>query len=1206
MQELVTKDCLMCGGAIEKRGKTGRRTCFCRCPCPKPRKSTGKKRKSTPKRKKSSSRKKKKTTPKKKTSNKKRKTTPKKTPKKTSSKTKKSTPKKVRKSIPKKETPKKRKDTVKSKSSVEPEPVIVTTLPPEVVDRPAHTEVVRTVASVVGIPSGTERTVVVGDIPVVVRFRGSTPRSIVYDVSIQASPETREFGTQTEIETVIDIPTSTVSTSDASVQVSGLADVDGTLVIETTPELVEQSTQTTTNLQVEKRKNGGKKKYKATIAALIAALLALSGRDATDCVVVQSDPILAQIQPSPLPHHFLLSNFGRLGVDPLTPLQFGNITLLSENLPVGPLNSDDMRSLTTIEKEFKTRLDAAVAEGIQNSHDAYRFGETVASTRANEIIDELRSKLSGLTKELKEISRFGRELKSENDDLMEALRKAGTEMLRLQKVTEEQGLDNEQKAALISNLGDVAREVRNIVGDINANDSDILKMLRDLIADKRSLQAKLIEFEKELDGDTVSQLREKISELESAQTELKKSLEAQIQFHNSEVKRLYEEHLVTERNTETAAIKNEKRRLIGLHQEEVKKLKKAHREAVKQAKEETATEISTAMNKQVETLKQQLDYAVGNLDSFMDWHSPKIQVLDTKNGKYKVVYDVENVRRTSPLVAEYVKNLATELEKTLNGQWFGAPAPKPYIDLSVQQDVVFKKNFLSNMKEFIFGKSQSGGTRFQMVKVGSSKAIHEGRTYQAYNYMPVVVDDLPIAQELKDEINELADKIAIMSITTVTTTISEPPKTETVTSAATPQPSTRTTTVPITMWSTVPTTITSTETSTLPQATTTVTFTITETPKLYSTPVPTSTMERLRETTTTETVKETIKETETETTTVERTATETRTTTTTQMGTTTVISTVTNTETDTVRSTVYVTPTPAPMSVSTITIGTTLFSTSTVTITLTPSDPADPTVTISTPVAVKSEDVQAHVKGEELVEIAAGDSSDGKATQITQKETTRLGCNKPGHWGQYIQSKLYCLDDYIIRCWDLKSRRINRLAPPEDANEFEKRYVQGTLDAPFDPYDMADIFGRAPRIGVNNYFKDNSIEIPLMELIDKRNSGLTRKNFLRAMEIKDIKKTKNDVGWLNYVPSVVKSVVSAWQITQHMNVVPESFTGNDVIQDSHVEVPVHDRNTFQPGFFTDTMKGSVVSGEDQLHSEHGEPQLESVREGGYTNRRRMT
>ena len=1010
MSKNIKVDNMYSGGLVSKK----------RSPSPKPR---GRPKKSTST---SRSRSRKKATPKKKVK-----------PRKKASSSRSRSKSKSRSSSPKKK-PTKRK-TSKSKSPTKKKPSATsakprgrprkeTALPPPA---PKVKEIANLHASVISIPSRTERIISVDKVPIKVVHHRTEGAKMMYTVEPLSSEGVPPVA---PIPVVLDTSTNTITTKDASVQVNSIRPKGKTMTITT-----EESTGNV------KTTESGKLKYKIAItglsAIIVALLLALSGQQSMQCPVVEN--AVVGFQPEPL--HAMIPELNALGVQ-------------------GPITFAGMQVLNVVENHMTNKLKDAALNAVEKSKEAFLFGSTVTSIEKQKVIDELRTVIYDIDKNLKESQFEVRELSKETGNLQGQLSDVSGQVLELQTVLKNANLSAGQLEALNVKLSNIVESQKNTIKDLQDVNKDITDTLAQTIKDRTTIQSKKLALEQtnEVDKNDLKVLQDRVHALEKVEVGLNNLLKENVKFHKGEIA-ILKGKLNKMTDAAKIVIKYETEALIKTHEDQIAGLESVYSAKVKAAYENGKTEVGKVLNERIDTLQKKLEFAQTNSENFMEWAAPKMRVVE-KDGKFKVEYNLENLNSVAPIPALVLKDIVQKFEEELNQpvrNWFGQdiPQPKPVIDITVTQNVFYRKGWIPESVGWLFGSSkESTGPRYQMVLVGASAAATSSSSQQYY-YMPINVDDLPVVPELKDKIKDLMGKAAIVSAKDITTSVTENNSVPSSTSSSIAE---------------VPSSTTS-SLQTSPTADglihgTSTDGEILDGKNLESTP--TSSVEQVK---------------------------------------------AENESGEVVDTVVAKIVTPAKVLVEkrpANTCATTRF----LHLEFTPSDISEPKVSITVP--LEPTETEINRAGENTVTVRAGEDKDGN-TRVETVTKERSSCGEIGMLGLKITP--FCVDEYISKLQTLKNLRKRREEPPKDMKltEFELQYVKHELDAPFNPEYLTQYFGMKERFKVREYFGDDTNDETLSNMV-KFKRYFSKANFMKAMRPPKVRKK---VGWLKIAGKVLNKVL---------------------------------------------------------------------------------
>lgn len=961
------------------------------------------------------------------------------------------------------------------------------------------------------------RTVVVDGKSMQVEFQGSSQSALHYtvvDEEKNAKPESF----------VINIEDGTVETADGVSVLVGVGQQD-------------KVTEITITIPVKKKKKKKKGSFKekaktGIIIGLVAILLSMWGKPAEVCKVVTVPLETSNVeikQQIPLPHHFFLPELNPLGIN-------------------GPLTLANFQILQTMENVVTDVIKTGADQAVRNANYAFRMGGVVENSRNTAYINALRKEILQMRKTLdvtlsesKSISRDNHHLREEISDrssfienILLDLSQSYSQIADLQKNEDHlynllQGVYQSESEALrinkelqriISDKEDIIRNVKIEYKDLYLELENVRKAFRGiqtsydeateyiagLIQFKIDLEVKVanLEASNTVSREHIEDLQKEIIKVTGIVDTLKHEMQHSINFHHQEISRLESEKhqygKIQYQSGYEASTANWEKQINDLqqtHTDILKSLKKSnellqHEEYVRGRKE-----VSEAIGGQVATLQQKLTAARKNMDTFYKWAAPHIRVIRLPDGKYEVNHNAENISKISPLMKDYIADVAEQFEKDLNGQ-SSSHGPPAIVDLKITQRIYTGNGLVGKLKDALIGPKMKEAARFQMLLVGTSDAgVNDKAPMQYYEYMPIDLNDFV-------QYKEIMEKAASVSVTTVTTTMTNvktdtvattvppvtvPPVTKTSTVTLPPELSTITITesvqpVTYTVISTPsPFTETVTEKAIVTETPSQVTVTATETSTYVSTEqaTPTSVFITKEGPTVTVTRTETVKETETATNTVtsERTV----------------------IETTTATSTALVTETATSTSISV----------TTQTVTITPSDPELPSMSIHKPAPTNIQDV---VNIENETNIFVGENSEGTINVVKTETTERASCS-----GGMVGTVINCVMDYTTRLSILKELRIKNAQPPLWATPRERDYVSHKAYHPF--IDHEDVYFNMVEkdehwTRIQSYFYDDSIKTPLQDMIKdpKQENIFNTATFFRAMQLQDLfSKRKKIEGW---------------------------------------------------------------------------------------------
>ena len=750
------------------------------------------------------------------------------------------------------------------------------------------------------------------------------------------------------------------------------------------------------------------------------------------------------------------------------------------------------------------------------------------------------------------------------------------EMLESSRFSEKQKdtfinrLDNiqVQKDKRIDEMNSVFSELNNLLADIKIVsqdtgnvEKDIVSKISELLSLKKDLDVKIIDLEASnvVSQQDIKDLKEQKSNLTETIETLEQQIVDNIAYHTEQISKLglknrdlriqdeedrknallqaekkskesglkegydkgFAEGLIKGTNTgisDSQKVAEQNRKdLIDAHNKELELLKESHKILLNDHYVKGRKEVSDAIGSQVATLQQKLNLARRSSQSFQEWAAPHIRLLQLPNGKYEVDYNVEHISKISPLLKDYIADLAKQFEEEMNNKHGLAKGNIPgVVDLKITQRSYTSNGMLGKLRNMVFGPQQTQLKRYQMVYLASSQKVGEnGRPapYVYHDFMPLDPEDLA-------PYKELLEKAAAVTVTTVTTTLTNT-KFDTVTDIRTNTlTNTKTETETVTATPVLNTSMFNKHKKTvvLPGSVTTVTEYVTP-----SASIPTATPSPFTETvTSTATVTETAS-----TVTVQATETSTLTVTAQPTPTNVVItkdadqvivdrvSVGKDVESEGSSEHSIIIPDPKATALVIETPETIAISTSTVTATITSADPETPSVTIQKVIPTITSDVEENLSGENTVSKTSVGENENKDNTVVKTETgEHSGCEGgAGMIGLVLKQTVYCVKDHMSKLEILKDLRIRGGKAPVWATPTQKAYVQNkNVKHPFpddSSFYLNIVKSRKDWWSLVNWFANDNDSRSLEEMNNIAPEIFNTATFFKSMELEDLMKKRS-------------------------------------------------------------------------------------------------
>ncbi len=887
--------------------------------------------------------------------------------------------------------------------------IIATSAPPPVIK-----EIKTEVTALVVDSDKNKRIITVNDTPLQITVVEKSPESheVAYVV------ENLEKREELPVPVVVNTRRGTISTTETETQVASIQEDDEALEITVKPPVKKSVSRVALSkpkqpiikvvdeqlIQSKSKSSGWKSKV------VIAILLALLGSTSKECKLTETK----EVQEIFSPHNFVVSALKPLGVE--NNFMFANTKVLQ-----------------TVKSAYSDELNRQTVQSIKNSRDAYQFGAIVADVKNTKVINDLRGQIKNLNVELKNVERVKNKLVKESSSIMHSLANADEQLLETVNVSFSTMNTNQ--------LQHMEKIIDNRIASLNdlaINNTKTADTLSDLLSTKFNLQSKMIVLNTEnvVDQDTKMKMKEEIEQLQSVIANLSKSKNIQNQQFEEEKQKMHKN--MNEQIAKLTAEQTEK--VDGIMKQNDKKVHESFLRG--------RTEMAQAMEKSISSLQQKLNMANKKLVKQTQYETSNlITILQNPGGTFSVKYDKDKFVKTSPILADYVENLAKEVEVGLNsGKFSEKSIPKTLIDITIDQKMIYR-GWFSSVSDYILGTSKTNSKRFHMVRVAGTDTTPEmnNAPFQSYEYLPIDVSQMPA-------LKEVLQQAAMASVTTKTVTItSVHESTATVTTTAT---------------------ATTTESISLPKETSTVTI------KQYSTatsvPSTNPDIDQPNDLIREEIVKNN------ETITVKKINTPTFTSVTSSTAEVTIIS------KDPTQPVVSI---QAPI----------------------PTVDADMRQNLSnvekelSNTAKDTRNVQDVEQQDVNINVGKTESGD---TVVQNKISDTSGCNGQGLFGAVLSQTQFCVEDFKSHIMNLRRMRIMKTPAPDSLPKHEQDYVNRKRRHPFEGEYLVEVFGTIPGIKVREYFEKTSMEALNEKMEDIRHPedaseihpSFTNEAFLRAME----------------------------------------------------------------------------------------------------------
>ena len=618
-------------------------------------------------------------------------------------------------------------------------------------------------------PSVNERVITVENVPLRVVYEPGilSGDNLVYTVT----PISEDNTYQESIPVIVNVPSGTITTPDAALKVNSVKPAKGKnkMKISTTPaqprpkrvkKVVllpeeEEPVEVSEQLPPTPSNNFLKSAAKTILKIVtIAVLVSMLGQPAAECNTVE------QAMNVPQAHHFMVPSLNPLGVN-------------------GPLTFANMKILQTVENTASAALTASAAASVRNALESFREDQEKENEKQKMLYDILREENDRLNKIIKNNNSKMQKLVSAKSKISKTVNANQKEFLDFIEELFDENLSSDDVDDIIQDIRDAVQEKNLLIKNLSEVNNVITNQLVDLKVEKGKVEADLLRTKTELSNSNSqdSDLKRQVTILQKkvkSLSDIEKKLEDSMREIKNKHKDMRDDLEDAQRNVEKMKVVNKyeletRTRLLEearkTHSEEVKKIQDNYEEKLKSAVRIARNEVAEALQETVSSVKEKLDLAQKNTETFFDWAAPHVRVIKQDN-EYKVQYNVENIRRISPLLAEMIKDISKSFEDELNGEKSGEN-PRPLIDMVVRSKTMYRNKFTEFFGNLL-GDSPETAKRYIMLKIGTSDSQELNPTgSQVFEYIPIDVDDIP-------GVREAMENAAIIQQIRTTTSITIP------------------------------------------------------------------------------------------------------------------------------------------------------------------------------------------------------------------------------------------------------------------------------------------------------------------------------------------------------------------------------------------------------------------------------------------------